>query len=235
MNAITPSERDPAATQAQIALAQRLRGEAQHLVEDLKAKGVSEQDAAFTWISGIAASFVHLGGLLDYVGGELSGIVETQGESRAAFRKDVIEAARAQFAVIDAEIKKMQLAEAMLEEVLQKKTLETVNSLGAEILAANKSANVVFQKRWNLRQNIMGAILSGTLLLGCVFGGYLWRSYQEGSAVSGRYTCESAPLQVNSPAGSELACPLSDLVSPRVLAALNQRFNTIARPGPAAR
>lgn len=215
---------DSQAGAPQTDLPARLRGEAMALMQDLEKKGVAEQDVAFTWTSGIALSFVHLAGLLDHVQQELGGIVDIQAESRAAFRKEVIDAAREQFKVIDAEILKMQLARLNLEDSLSRQINDTVKKLGQEIVAANKTANVIFQKRWNYRRNLSTAALSGGLLLFCVIGGYLWRSYQEGNALAGRYACEMAPIKVMTKAGVELACPLKDLVGTGVLASLDHRF-----------
>lgn len=232
MNAVTPAVPEGEAGPSTLQLAERLRAEAIGLVEDLKAKGVGEQDVAFTWTAGIATSFIHLGGMLDHVRRELDGIVAAQTESRTVFRTDVIEAARSQFKVIDAEITKMQLARVHLEAGLNKQINDTVQSLGDRIAAANKTANVIFQKRWNFRQNLLAAAGLGVVLLSCVIGGYVWRSVREGNALSGRYLCEQAPLVVSSSSGPELACPLEDLVGAKGLAALNHRFLAHQQPAP---
>jgi hypothetical protein len=213
---------------------QRLRAEAAALLDDLRMKGVTEQDAAFIWTSGIATSFVHLGGTLDYVRSELLAVAAAQAESRAIFRKDVVDAARAQFAVLDAEVTKLALSRQSLEADLTRKIHETVKDLALKIAAANKSANIIFQKRWNLRQNVLAATIAGCMLLACGIGGYAWRSYQEGHAIAGRYACERNPLRFKGKNGPSLACPLQDLVGAETLARLDRQFSAVSLPGKAA-
>jgi len=230
VNAINPADQTIPPLSSQARLAQQLRAEAVHLVEDLRAKGVAEDDAAFTWSSGIAASFIHLAGLLDGIGTELGTIATTFADSRAAFRRDVVDASRAQHEILRGQIDKLRLKREEMEIDLQAKIDATVMRLGQQIVEANKSANVIFQRRWNLRANIMGAVIAGAVLLACVIGGYAWRSFQEGNAVSGRYACEQAPLVLNTTSGATLACPLRDLVSATRLARLNHRFIKEATP-----
>jgi hypothetical protein len=224
VNAVTPIDPATPTTIAGDDLTKRLRAEAVALLDDLRMKGVTEQDAAFIWISGIVSSFVHLGGTLEYVRSELVAVAAAQAESRAVFRKDVVDAARAQFAVLDAEVTKLALSRQSLEADLTRKIHETVKDLGEKIAAANKSANIVFQKRWNLRQNVLAAMIAGGMLLLCGIGGYAWRSYQEGHAIAGRYACERNPLRVPGKDGLSLACPLRDLVSAETLAGLDRQF-----------
>ncbi|MCW8308559.1 general stress protein [Acidiphilium sp. PA] len=230
MNAINPADQTVPPLTSQARLAQHLRAEAIQLVEDLRAKGVTEDDAVFTWSSGIAASFIHLAGLLDGVGTELGTIATTFADSRAAFRRDVVDASRAQHEILRTEIERLRLKRAEMETDLQAKIDATVKKLGQQIVEANKSANVIFQRRWNLRHNIMGAAIAGAVLLACVIGGYAWRSVQEGNAVSGRYACEQAPMTIATANGDLLTCPLRDLVSATTLTRLNHRFLKEATP-----
>lgn len=230
MNAINPADQTVPPLSSQARMAQHLRAEAIQLVEDLRAKGVAEDDAVFTWSSGIAASFIHLAGLLDGVGTELGTIATTFADSRAAFRRDVVDASRAQHEILRTEIDRLRLKRAEMETDLQAKIDATVKKLGHQIVEANKSANVIFQRRWNLRHNIMGAAIAGAVLLACVIGGYAWRSVQEGNAVPGRYACEQAPLVLDTANGATLACPLRDLVSAGTLTRLEHRFSKGATP-----
>ena len=102
---------------------------------------------------------------------------------------------------------------------------ESISAYGKLLAEDTSRWRYVREKKWNLKQNLMGVLGLTTLAACLVIGGYFWRMALDTDPMAGTWACKHGEfVMVNTPDGPFLSCPMDRLVDPGTMAAMNREF-----------
>lgn len=102
---------------------------------------------------------------------------------------------------------------------------ESISAYGKLLADDTSRWRYIREKKWNLRQNLIGVLGLTTLVFCLVIGGYFWRMSLDTYAMTGVWKCEhGGSVVVNSSYGPFLACPFYQLADPGTVAGMEREL-----------